>query len=114
MEYIPITVQELKFKFNPGMEYGDNIYLLLLALPAGRSLFIPALTKNRGKFIDEVKFCCELLNITNIEFDNNYTYIQKTLSAKQELDLIKQKSAIRINKKMAFNNNAPKLIFVNH
>jgi hypothetical protein len=93
MEYTPITLQELKFKFNPAMEYGDNIYLLLLALPVGRSLPIHALTKDRQKFIDEVKFCCELMNINTIEFDNNYTLIRKTLSVAQELDLINQKKA---------------------
>jgi hypothetical protein len=91
MEYTPITLQELQFKFNPAMEYADNIYLLLLALPAGRSLPVSALTNDRQKFIDEVKFCCELMNISTIEFSNDYTYIRKTLSVAQELDLVKQK-----------------------
>jgi hypothetical protein len=93
MEYTPITLQQLNFKFDPAMEYGDNIYLLLLALPAGRSLSISSLTKDRQRFIEEVKFCCELMNMSVIEFSNDYTQIRKTLSVAQELDLLNQKQA---------------------
>jgi hypothetical protein len=96
------------------MEYGDNIYLLLLALPVGRSLSVSALTKDSQKFIDEVKFCCELMNISTIEFSNDYISIRKTLSVAQELNLMKQKQAHQESIKMAFKNNAPKRIFVNH
>jgi hypothetical protein len=106
MEYIPITLQELRFQFNPKMEYGDNIYLLLLALPVGRSIPISALTNNPRKFIDEVKFCCELMNISNIEFSNDYTKLQKRLSVAQELNLMEQKQAhIRRLEKYFKNNN---------
>jgi hypothetical protein len=89
------------------MEYGDNIYLLLLALPVGRSLSVSALTKDSQKFIAEVKFCCELMNISTIEFSNDYISIRKTLSVAQELDLMKQKQGYmkRLQKSFKSNND---------
>jgi hypothetical protein len=62
-----VTLKELNFIFKPEQEYDDNVYRLLVALPAGTYIEVAELTKNEEKFLRSVKDTCALMALHDVE-----------------------------------------------